>query len=221
MLPLLGVAAVVVGFALRMNPLLVVVLAAFTAGIAGGLGPLGTLDALGHAFAENRLVALVWLVLPVIGVLERQGLQAKARRIVGRLRRASPGRILLGYFVFRQLTAALGLTALAGQAQTVRPLLAPMVEGAAEAREGAPPGAAEMERLRAHAAAVDNVALFFGEDVFVAIGSVLLIKGVMDHALRAPVAPLRLSLWAIPVAVCALLIHGARLLLLDRRGRGG
>ena len=219
MLPLLGVVAVALGFALRLNPLFVVVLAAFTAGIAGGLGPLGTLDALGRAFAQNRLVALLWLVLPVIGVLERQGLQAKARSLVARLRGASPGRILLGYFVARQLTAALGLTALGGQAQTVRPLLAPMVEGAAEARVAAPLPAAEAERLRAQAAATDNVAVFFGEDVFVAMGSVLLIKGVMDQAGGGPIEPLRLSAWALPVALCALVIHGARLLLLDRRRR--
>jgi uncharacterized membrane protein len=33
--------------------------------------------------------------------------------------------------------------------------------------------------------------------------------------------PLHLSLWAIPTAICAFLIHGTRLLLFDRKlGRG-
>lgn len=217
MAPLLGVAAVAVGFLLRWNPLLVVVAAAFVAGIAGGLSPLHVLDALGHAFAQNRQVSLIWLVLPVIGVLERQGLQARARALVARLRGASPGRLLLGYFALRQLTAALGLVALGGQAQTVRPLLAPMAEGAAEARDGAPLAPGDAERLRAHAAATDNIAVFFGEDVFLAMGSVLLVKGVLDGAGGAPVSPLRLSLWAVPTAGLALGIHGARLLRLDRR----
>ena len=217
MLPLLGVLAVAAGFLLRFNPLVVVVLAAFVAGLAGGLSPLGVLDALGRAYNENRLVALVWLVLPVIGVLERQGLQARARTLVARLKGASPGRILLGYFVARQLTAALGLTALGGQAQMVRPLIAPMAEGAAEARDG-PLDPTDAEGLRAQAAAVDNIAVFFGEDIFIAMGSVLLIKGVLDHE-GAAVEPLRLSMWAIPTAGLALLIHGARLLWGDRTRR--
>ncbi len=220
MLPLLGVAAVVAGFLLRLNPLVVVVGAAFVAGIAGGLAPLAVLDALGRAFQENRLVALVWLVLPVLGVLEREGLQAQARALVGRLRGLRPGRLLLAYFAVRQLAAALGLASLGGQAQTVRPLLAPMVEGAAEARDG-PLDPEAAAHLRAHAAAADNVAVFFGEDVFVAMGSVLLIKGVIDHAAAggAPVEPLRISLWALPTAAVALAVHGLRLLRLDRPAR--
>jgi uncharacterized membrane protein len=33
--------------------------------------------------------------------------------------------------------------------------------------------------------------------------------------------PIQLSLWAIPTAICAFLIHGTRLLWLDRKlGRG-
>ena len=42
----------------------------------------------------------------------------------------------LVYLGARQLTAAVGLTSLGGHPQMVRPLLAPMVEGAAEARYG-------------------------------------------------------------------------------------
>ena len=40
---------------------------------------------------------------------------------------------------------------------------------------------AERARIRAQAAAVDNVAVFFGEDIFVAIGSILLIKGFLEQ----------------------------------------
>ena len=35
------------------------------------------------------------------------------------------------------------------------------------------------ERVKAMAAATDNVGLFFGEDIFIAIGSILLIKGFL------------------------------------------
>lgn len=217
MLPLVGVLVVAAGFLLRWNPLVVVVLAAMAAGLAGGLGLSGSLAALGHAFNANRFVGAVWLVLPVVGVLEREGLQERARALVARVRAASAGRLLLAYFALRQATAALGLTALGGHAQMVRPLVAPMAEAAFDRAHG-PLTPEQAQAVRAEAAAADNVAVFFGEDVFVAMGSVLLIKAVLDRA-GAPVEALRLSLWAIPTAVLALLIHGARLLLLDRRRR--
>ena len=71
-------------------------------------------------------------MLPVIGLLERYGLLARARALITGMRRATPGRLLVAYLVFRQITAALGLNSVAGQAQTVRPLIAPMAEAAAE-----------------------------------------------------------------------------------------
>jgi uncharacterized membrane protein len=214
---LLGLAVVVVGFALRLNPLLVVVASAFATGLLAHLTPLQVLAALGKSFNANRFVTAAYLVLPLIGVLERAGIQEQARRLIGRLRGASLGPLLVVYMAFRQLSAAFGLASAAGQAQTVRPLLAPMAETAAEAgRERlAEP---ERERVRALAAATDNIALFFGEDVFVAIGSILLIVGVLA-ASGVHVEPLRLSLWALPSAVAALLVHGARLMLFDRRMR--
>ena len=72
------------------------------------------------------------------------------------------------------------------------------------------------ERIRAYAAATDNVGLFFGEDIFIAIGSILLIRGFLEQN-GILVEPTHLALWAIPTAIAALLVHGARLLLLDRR----
>ena len=100
----------------------------------------------------------------------------------------------------------------------VRPLIAPMAEAAAETRFGALADAVRY-RIRAHAAAVDNVAVFFGEDIFIAFGSVLLIKGVLAGA-GHDVAPLSISVYAIPTAALALLIHGFRLIRLDRRFGG-
>src|SRR3546814_4913298 len=85
---------------------------------------------------------------------------------------------LLAYFVVRQLTAAVGLNSVGGPAQTVRPLLAPMAEAAAERERSL--SAADRERVRAMAAATDNVALFFGEDIFLAVASILLIKGFLE-----------------------------------------
>jgi uncharacterized membrane protein len=216
MLTLLGVAVIVLGFALRFNPLLVVIAAALTSGIAAGLTPLEVLAAFGKAFNTNRYVSVAWLVLPAIGVLERAGLKEQARRTIQGLRAATPGRILLAYLALRQVTAAFGLTQVAGQAQTVRPVLAPMAEAAAELQTGGLVADDTRQRVRAMSAATDNVGLFFGEDIFLAIGSILLIVGFLDQS-GISVEPLTLSVWAIPTAIAAFLLHGGRLLLFDRR----
>ena len=215
MLPLIGIILVVVGFALRLNPLLVVTGAGLATGIAAGLDFRSVVATFGHAFIENRYVAIAWLILPVIGLLERAGLRERARDAMARIRTATTGRLLIVYFVVRQATAALGLTSLGGHAQMVRPLVAPMAEALAEQRVG-PLTRGLQHFIRAHTAATDNIALFFGEDLFIAIGSILLMKGFLAQN-GIVIEPMHFALWAIPTAVLALIVHGARLLLLDRK----
>jgi len=217
MLILLGVAVIVVGFAIRLNPLLVVVAAVFVTGWIAHMPPLVLLATLGKAFNDNRLVSAAYLVLPLVGVLERAGIREQAGRIITRLRGVSVGRLLLSYMVFRQATTAVGLVSIAGQAQTIRPLVAPMAESVAAAED--PDLLPETRHaVRAMAAATDNVAVFFSEDIFVAIGSVLLMVGFLASN-GIVLDPLRLSLWALPTAVASFGIHGARLMLFDRRLR--
>jgi uncharacterized membrane protein len=213
MLTLLGVAVVVIGFAARFNPLLVVVVAALVTGLAAGVPPLTVLATLGKAFNENRFVSAVLVVLPLIGVVERAGLQERAKTLIARFKGLSPGPLLIGYLLFRQVTAAIGLLSIGGHAQTVRPLIAPMAEGAAENRIGPLPPATTY-KIRAFASATENVGVFFGEDIFVAIGSVLLMVGFLTQS-GIVLDPLRLSMWAVPSAVAAFVIHGARLILFD------
>lgn len=214
MLTLLGVAVVIVGFAARLNPLLVVTLAAFTTGVFAGLSPVEVLAAFGKAFNENRYVTIIYLVLPMVGVLERAGLQERARSLIGRFRNVSVGPLLIGYLAFRQITSALGLTSIAGQAQSVRPIVAPMAEGAVQARSG------ELDpdtrqTVRAYAAATDNIGLFFGEDIFIAFGAVLLIQGFFAEN-GIVLEPLQIALWGIPTAICAFAIHSVRVMRFER-----
>lgn len=206
-----GIAVMVGGFVWRLNPLVVVAAAALTTGLAAGIDPLAILAAFGKAFNDTRYVSVIWIVLPVIGLMERHGLQERARALVAGMKGATLPRLLTGYLLLRQITAALGLTSIAGHAQTVRPLLAPMAEAAA-----APRDQAEADKVKALAAATDNVGLFFGEDIFIAIGSILLMKGFLEQQGIA-LAPFDLSVWAIPTALAAFAIHGLRLWLFVRR----
>jgi len=214
--PLIGVAWVIVGFALRLNPALVVVSAGLVTGLAAGQELLAVVVLFGEAFTRQRYLALVLLTLPVIGLLERHGLKEHAQAFVLRLRGATMGRLLIAYLALRQIAATLGLTSLGGHPQTVRPLLAPMAEAAAET-EGAMTDD-ERERLRAMCAGTDNVGLFFGEDVFIAFGAVLLMQAFFaDQGIA--LEPLQIALWGIPTALCAFAIHALRIRRFDSRLR--
>ena len=213
--PLIGIALVVIGFALKFNPLLVVVGAAIATGLLAGLDPVSVIEALGQAFNENRYISVTWIILPVIGLLERYGLQQRARGLIESVRGATMGKLLVIYLAFRQLTAALGMKDIGGHPQAVRPLVAPMAEAAAVKTHGDLPQG-ERQKVLAMSAATDNVGLFFGEDIFFAIASILLIQGVFESA-GYPMTPLQLSVWAIPTAICAFLIHSSRIMTMDRR----
>lgn len=97
----------------------------------------------------------------------------------------------------------------------VRPLLAPMAEGTAESRYGELPPAVRY-RLRAMAAATDNIGLFFGEDIFVAFGAIIFMHNFMQESAGIQTEPLHIALWGIPTALCAFLIHAVRLHRLDK-----
>lgn len=220
-LPLLGILVVVAGFALRLNPMLVVTASAFVTGLLAGKAPIEIVQIFGKAFNDNRIIAIVWIVLPAIGMLERYGLQQRARAVILGFRGATVGKLLILYLIYRQITAAIGLHSTAGQAQTVRPLVAPMALAAAEKQHGEL-DEATAEKVKAMSAATDNVGLFFGEDIFLAFASIVLIQATLA-TYKIELTPLQLAVWAIPSAIAAFAIHGLRLLLLDRslarRGR--
>lgn len=213
--PLLGVAVIVVGFALRFNAVLVVVCAALVSGLLAGLHVPALLALLGRSFVSSRLLLMFVLTLPAIGLLEHAGLREHAQRWMGGLRGLTLARLLIGYLILRQLLSMLGLTGVAGPAQTVRPLLVPMSEAAAEKILPSLDDAGRDE-LRAVAAATDNIGLFFGEDVFIALGAVLLIQSFYtQHGIE--LTPLSIALWALPTAIAALLIQSLRIWLYQRR----
>jgi uncharacterized membrane protein len=106
-------------------------------------------------------------------------------------------------------------------ASMVRPIVAPMAEGAARVPSGQPtPG--EVAAIRAHAAAAENLGNFFADDIIVAVGPVLLIKGLYD-SVGVPVSVWAISLWGAPTAVFVLGVGWWRYRRLDvrlRRGEG-
>ena len=212
--PLIGVAVIIVGFVLRAHPVLVVVAACAATGLAAAMPVETILATLGAAFIKTRNLPMILLLpLAAIGLLERFGLREHAQNAIARIRAATTGRLLIVYLFVRELSAAFGLTSLGGHPNMVRPLVAPMAEGAAVARHGSISDRLR-HRILAMAAATDNVGLFFGEDVFVAFGAIVLMQTILV-AEGIAVNPLHIAMWGLPTALAAFVIHSWNLVRLD------
>ena len=212
--PLIGVAVIIVGFVLRAHPVLVVIAACAATGLAASMPVETILASLGTAFIKTRNLPMILLLpLAAIGLLERFGLREHAQASIAKIRAATTGRLLIVYLFVREVSAAFGLTSLGGHPSMVRPLDAPMAEGAAEARYGNISDRLRY-RIRAMSAATDNVGLFFGEDVFVAFGAIVLMQTILA-AEGIAVNPLQIALWGLPTAITAFIIHSWNLMRLD------
>jgi uncharacterized membrane protein len=213
--PLLGIGVVMLGFLLKFNPVLVVLVAGFVTGVAALMPVREILSALGEGFLKTRSLPVILLLpLAVIGLAERHGLKQQAQSFIRQLKGASVGRLLTVYLAVREGTAALGLTSLGGHPQMVRPLLSPMAEALAEQQQ--PNLSATLrDKVKAMAAATDNIGLFFGEDIFVAFGAIVLMHTFLRES-GIETDPLHIALWGIPTAICAFAIHALRLRQFDR-----
>jgi uncharacterized membrane protein len=212
--PLAGVAVIVLGFVMRAHPVLVVVAACGVTGVAASMPVEAILASLGTAFIKTRNLPLILLLpLAAIGLLERFGLKEHAQASIAKFRSATAGRLLIFYLFVRETSAAFGLTSLGGHASMVRPLVSPMAEAAAETQNAKLPDQMRY-RIRAMTAATDNVGLFFGEDVFVAFGAIVLMQTILA-AEGIAVNPLHIAMWGIPTAISAFIIHAWRLNRLD------
>ena len=213
--PLLGILVIVIGFLIRLNAALVVLVAGVITGLLAAMPIDVILTKLGEGFLSTRVLSLI-IVLPlaIIGLLERNGLREHAQNWVARIKSATAGRLLIVYLFIREISAALGLTSLGGHPQMVRPLVVPMTEGAFQNRYKQLPKAAS-NKLRAMSAATDNIGLFFGEDIFVAFGAIILMQTFVKTTSGIDIDPLHIAMAGIPTAIFAFLIHSIRLYRLD------
>ncbi|MDC9587810.1 DUF969 domain-containing protein [Xenorhabdus sp. XENO-10] len=213
--PLIGIAVIIIGFVIRFNPVLVVTIAGLVTGLAAHMPIADILEKLGSGFVNTlNLTLTILFPLVIIGLLERNGLKERAQKSIAHIKTATTGRLLIVYLFIRETSAALGLTSLGGHPQMVRPLLAPMAEGATENQYGELPDSVR-HRIRAMSAATDNTGLFFGEDIFVAFGAIIFMHNFMLESGGIQTEPLHIALWGIPTAICAFFIHSVRLYRLD------
>lgn len=214
MLKLIGVLIILIGFIKKYNTIAVVLVAGIVTGLVGGLGFVEILNIIGSAFVKTRYMSLFLLTLPAIGVLERYGLRERASTLIRSIKSVTTGKVLTVYTLAREVAAAFSLR-LGGHVQFIRPLVQPMAHGAAEINFGEV-GEVEEDIIKGYSATSENIGNFFGQNVFVASGGVLLVVGTLEE-LGIKVTPLSVSKSAIPIAVIAFIYAIVQNYLLDKK----
>lgn len=215
-LVLLGIVIVIVGFALKLDSILIIFAAAIVTALVGGIGIDGFLTTLGTSFVSNRSMAVFIIILLVVGTLERNGLKDAAAALIGKAKNATPGIIIALYGVMRVVFAAFNVS-FGGVAGFVRPIIMPMAIGAIEA-SGHEPKDEYVEELKGMASGMENVAWFFGQMLFVGTAGALLVQSTLKP-LGYDVDLLRMALIELPVAIIAVVVTAVYYILKDRRLR--
>ena len=213
MIKLLGVLIVVLGFALKLNNIMVIMLAALVTALTGGLGIDGLLTTLGSAFVSNRSMCIFIAVMVLTGTLERNGLKHAAAHIIAKIKNSTPGMVVAAYGVMRVILAAFNV-GLGGAAGFVRPVVVPMAVGAIEAT-GTTPNEEHVDARQGMAAGMENITWFYGQVLFVGGSGALLVQSTLA-SLGFEVDLLSLARVEIPGAIFATLVDIVYYMIKDK-----
>lgn len=211
---LIGILIVIVGFALKMDTIMTVVIAGIVTGLVAGLSPIEVLAILGKSFTSQRVATIFVITLPIVGICEKYGLKDKAVDLIKKAKGATAGRLISLYQLIRMLSAAFSLR-VGGHAQFVRPLIAPMAQGAAVAKHGKIDDDTE-DAIKAYCAASENYGNFFGQLCFVGSSGTLLIASTLSEQGYAT-DPIQVAMTCIPIAVISVIVGAAVNTLFDKK----
>src|SRR5699024_11036471 len=110
LIKLLGILIVIIGFALKLDSILIILVASIVTAYVGDLGVIGLLETLGSSFVDNRNMAIFILIMLVTGTLERNGLKSAAANLIGRFKKASSGMVIGLYGIMRGIFAAFNVS---------------------------------------------------------------------------------------------------------------
>lgn len=216
-LVLIGIVIIVVGFSLKLDVLAVVLLSGIVTGLLAKMNILEILRIIGKAFIDNRLMSIFFISLPVIALLERNGLKERSAKLISKLSNATAGKILSIYMVIRTIASALSIR-IGGHIQFIRPLILPMSE-AAVGRE-LTEKEKEKEELKGLNAGVENYANFFAQNIFVGSAGLLLILGTLKEA-GIEVTLKGLAFYSIPIGIVTVILAIIQFVLFDKKIQKG
>ena len=213
-LSLLGVLIVIIGFALKLDSILIVMVALIVTALTGGLGIEGMLETLGTSFVNNRGMAIFIIIMLATGTLERNGLKESAASLIKRFKKVSAGMVIDIYGVFRMISAAFNVS-FGGVAGFVRPIIMPMALGTVESK-GLEIDPQHEEELKGMSSAMENICWFFGQVLFVGGAGALLVQSTLK-GLGYEVTLGQLALVEVPVAVVALIVASIYFYLREKK----
>ena len=213
-LPLIGIVVIVIGFILKIDTIAVVIIAGLVTGLVSGLSFTEVLTLLGQGFTDNRFVTLFVLTLSVIGLSERYGLKDQAVHLINKVQGLTVGNFLSLYLLIREISQLFSLR-LSGHPQFIRPLIEPMAQASAVVNyEDVDENT--KERIKAQAAAMENIGNFYAQNTFVGAAGTLLIAGTLDSlGYNAPAASIAVA--SLVVAIIALLMSVLYNMWFDRQ----
>ena len=213
-LRLIGIVIVVAGFALRLDSILIIILAAFATAFAAGIDVFTLLEAFGSGFVANRSMTIFILVMLVTGTMERNGLREASGAVIGRIKGATPGIVIGAYGIIRGIFGAFNV-GIGGVPGFIRPVLIPMATGTIEAK-GRKIDDKHLEQIKGMSAGIENIAWFFCQVLFVGGSGALLVQGTLAN-LGYEVNLIDLAAVEIPVAITGVAVGIVYYWLKDRR----
>lgn len=222
MIKLIGIAIIIIGFALKFNSIATIFIAMIVTALIGGLGVEGFLETLGSSFVANRSMMIFVIVMLVTGTLERNGLRESAAKLISKVKHASAGKLIAAYGFMRVIFAAFN-TSFGGVAGFIRPVLLPMAEATLEDKDGNV-NEDHLEQVKGMSAGIENITWFFGQVLFVGGPGGLLVQGTLK-SLGYDVSLVDLAMVEIPVAIIATIVaiiyYGIKDAQLTKKEKGG
>lgn len=214
LIKLIGVLIVVLGFAFKLDSILIIFLAAVSTALVGGLGVDGLLESLGSNFVANRSMAIFVMMVLVVGTLERNGLKEAAIDLMNKVKGATAGKLICAYGVLRAIFGAFNV-GFGGTAGFARPVLLPMAEGAV-ANQGHEMTEGHLEDVKGMTAAMENFTWFFFQVLFVGGSGGVLVQQTLA-SLGYNVELIDLAAIEVPVALISLVVSCAVTMIMDNK----
>ena len=207
---LLGVLVVIVGFAIKLEPIAIIFVSAVVTAIAGSINVVDLLEIIGTNFVSSRSQLITIILMILTGTLERNGLKEAAADLI----RKTSGMLIAIWGVIDQLCIIFKIP-ITGITSFVRPILMPMTTGIIEAH-GYDVDPEHEETIKALYGKDYNISNFFGQCLFAANSSVLLIQSTL-LSIGYEVDVMQIVVVQIPVAIFAAIVNATQTLIVDNR----
>lgn len=214
MLSLLGVVVVIIGFALKLEPIAIIVVSAIVTAVCGGINVVDLLTSVGTTFVANRNQLITIILMILTGTLEKNGLKEAGAALIRKAKGLTTGMLIAIWGVLDEIFIIFKIP-IGGIPSYVRPILMPMTLGIIESKgyEVAPE---HEETIKALYGKDYNVSNFFGQCLFAANSSVLLIQSTLA-SICYEVDVMQIVAVQIPVALFAMLVNATQTLIVDGR----